>query len=348
MAKIKEFFHKWIANNIGYKILAVVFAFVLWLVILNTTDTNMTRTISNIPVTIINEEMVLDGTHVYTIESGETATIVVSGKRSIVNSLGVSDFTAIADFSELSLTNAIPIKIEISGEKARYSSSVTITQKTMSMVIKLEDMKEKTYDVQVSFVGTPSEDLLIEDAATVPAMVTLRAPESVIERVMSVQAIIDYATITGDGYYEVAPVLIDYAGKTIEQNADIYLDYKTVGVNVVTKAIKNVPVTITPIGVPDPSATYNGVSYSKNGITIKGSPEAVAAFNVLELPSNLLNIEGAKADVTVSVDITKYLPEGISVSGDTTSLTITASITPGKGIEEETENETVTEAEINY
>ncbi|MCQ2530825.1 MAG: hypothetical protein MJ086_06175 [Lachnospiraceae bacterium] len=352
MAKIKEFFKKWIANNIGYKILAVVFAFVLWLVILNTTDTTMTRTISNIPVTIMNEEMVLDGTHVYTIESGETATIVVSGKRSIINSLGVSDFMAIADFSELSLTNAVPIKIEISGEKVRYSSSVTITQKTMSMVINLEDMKEKTYDVQVNFVGTPSESLLVEDAATVPAMVTLRAPESVIESVTNVQAVLDYATITGDGIYEVVPILLDYSGKPVEQNADIYLDYKTVGVNVVTKAIKNVPVTIAPIGVPDPSATYNGVSYSKSGITIKGNPEAVEAFTVLELPSQLLNIEGAKEDVTVSVDVTQYLPEGISVTGDTTSLTITASITPGKSTEEETEaeteTETVTEAEITY
>ncbi len=342
MAKIKEFFNKWVLNNIGYKILALVFAFILWLVILNTTDPSMTRTITNIPVSIVNEELVLDGTHVYTIESGETATIVVSGKRSIVNSLSASDFVAFADFSELSLTNAVPIKIEISGDKVRYSNSVTITQKTMSMVIHLEDMKEKTYDVLVNFTGTPSEDLLVEDASTMPAMVTLRAPESVMEKVVSVQAIIDYSEIQGDGVYDVAPVLIDYAGKVVEQNADIYLDYPTVGINVVTKAIKLVPVTITPVGTPDPGSTYNGVSYSKNGITVKGSPEAIAGFSVIELPSQLLNIEGAKGDVTVSVDISQFLPEGITVSGETTSLTITASITPGKPAEEE---ETKTEAE---
>ena len=51
MAKIKAFLKKWIVNNIGFKILAVVFAFVLWLVILNTTDQETTRTITSIPVT---------------------------------------------------------------------------------------------------------------------------------------------------------------------------------------------------------------------------------------------------------------------------------------------------------
>ncbi len=345
MAKIKEFFKKWVLNNIGYKILAVVFAFVLWLVILNTTDQTMTRTISNIPVMILNEQMVMDGTHVYTIESGDTATVVVSGKRSIINNLNASDFLAVADFSELSITNAVPIKIEISGEKVRYSSSVTITQKTMSMVINLEDMKEKTFDVQTAFTGTAPEDLLIEDASTIPAMVTLRAPESVMEKITSIQAVLDYSVITGDGIYEVAPILIDYSGKIVDQNADIYLDYKTVGVSVVTKALKLLPISITPEGTPDLNSTFNGVSYSKNGVSVKGNKELLDALSSIELPSSLLNIEGAKEDVKITVDISQYLPEGVAVSGDNNMVTIVASITPGKPVDPEPETETETETD---
>jgi len=166
MTKVKAFLKKWIVNNIGYKILAIVFAFVLWLVILNTTDQDMTRTISNIPVTIENESVILDGTHVYTVEMGETATVVVSGKRSVINTLTPSDFSATVNFAELSLTNAVPIHIELTGEKARYANSVTINQKTMSMVINLEDVVEQTFDVQVSLRGEPKEGLIIEDADT--------------------------------------------------------------------------------------------------------------------------------------------------------------------------------------
>ena len=67
MSKVKMFLQKWIVNNIGFKILALVFAFVLWLVITNTTDPVTTRTITGIPVQIENESMVLDGSRVYTI-----------------------------------------------------------------------------------------------------------------------------------------------------------------------------------------------------------------------------------------------------------------------------------------
>ena len=99
MAKIRKFFQKWILNNIGFKILALIFAFVVWLVIMNTTDPVTTRTITGIPVEILNEDKVKDGEHVYTIVSGNTATIVVSGNRSIIGALSAADFRATADFS---------------------------------------------------------------------------------------------------------------------------------------------------------------------------------------------------------------------------------------------------------
>ncbi|MBR6349043.1 MAG: hypothetical protein IKR67_00695, partial [Lachnospiraceae bacterium] len=84
--KFKEILQKWVINNIGYKVLALVFAFVLWLVIVNLTDPTVSLTISNIDVEILNEDAVADGSHVYTIESGKVISVTVSGKRSIVSS----------------------------------------------------------------------------------------------------------------------------------------------------------------------------------------------------------------------------------------------------------------------
>lgn len=328
MTKVKAFLKKWILNNIGFKILALVFAFILWLVIMNTTDSEMTRTITNIPVTIENESVILDGTHVYTVTSGESTSVVITGKRSIVNTLSAADFSATANFEELSITNAVPITVELRGEKARYANSLIINQKTMSMVIHLEDVKEETFDVQVISTGEPPENLIIEDASTVPAMVTMRAPESVINSVASINAYIDYSQITGDTMVSVDPVIVDHDGKIIEQNQDISLDYEKININVITKTKKLVPVEIIPLGSPDPKYTLNGISYSKNGVTIKGDAESVGMIDVINLPSELLNIEGAKEDVTTTVNLTMYLPQGVTLFGDTESITVTASISP--------------------
>jgi len=337
MNKIKAFAKKWILNNIGLKILALVFAFLLWLVILNTTDIETTRTITNIPVTIENESLILDGTHVYTIMSGETASVVVTGKRSVVNTLSASDFSATANFQELSITNAVPIKVELQGEKAKYANSLTITQKTMSMVIHLEDVKEEVFDVKVVSTGAEPENMIVEDAATVPAMVTLRAPESVINSVESINAYVDYSQLTGDTQVNVPPVIVDHDGKMIEQTEDITLDYDVVTVNIITKTKKLVPIEITPVGSPAENYVLNGISYSKNGVTVKGNAEIINALEVIRLPGELLNIEGAKSDVTINVDIENYLPQGVTLFGDTGSITITASISQK---EKETEEET--------
>ncbi|MBO4687675.1 MAG: hypothetical protein J5636_04110 [Clostridiales bacterium] len=330
MTKIKAFLKKWIINNIGFKILAVVFAFVLWLVIMNTTDTQTTRTISNIPVTIENEEAIMDGTHVYTIESGETATVVVSGKRSVVNTLNPSDFTAVANFEELSITNAVPIKVELTGDKARYANAITVNQKTMSMVINLEDVTERVFDVQVVLKGDTPENLIVEDASTTPAMVTLTAPESIVNRVDRIVVEVDAAEITGDMQLQLDPILYDFNGRIIQQNTETYLNHEQITVNVITETTKLVPISITPIGTPDEKSVLNGISYSKTGVTLKGSSDVIQGIDTLELPGELLNIEGAKEDVKITVNLADYLPYGVSIYGDTSSITITASITRQK------------------
>ncbi len=342
MSKVKTFLQKWIVNNLGYKILAVVIAFVLWLVITNTIDPVTSRTVSNIPVEILNEESVLDGTHVYTIMSGKNATVVVSGNRSIVGSLKASDFVATADFSELSITNAVPIKVELTGEKARYASSVTISLKTNSMVISLENMAEKGLDVEVQFTGQAPEDILIEDAAASPARVTLHAPESIIDTAERAVVLVNYSEVTGDVTLKKKPIIYDSSGALIELGDDIYLDESKVAVNITTTGIKSVPVSIEALGTPADGYELSGITCSKTSISIRGDEKTLEKISELKLPSDLLNINGSRRDVSITIDLEAYLPEGVTLYGDTGTITIVATISR---VEQETSSEEESETE---
>ena len=62
------------------------------------------------------------------------------------------------------------------------------------------------------------------------------------------------------------------------------------------------------------------------------------------LPQTLLNIQAAKEDVSITVNIQDYLPQGVTIYGDTGTVTITATISPIEAdTEDATEEETTDE-----
>ena len=66
---------KKLTNNIGLKIASVILAVLIWLVVLNVSDPDKTITISNIPITFINENAITGQDKVYEIASGKAATL---------------------------------------------------------------------------------------------------------------------------------------------------------------------------------------------------------------------------------------------------------------------------------
>ncbi len=326
MTKIKEFLQKWVVHNIGYKIGALAFAFVLWLVVVNINDPTITRTIMNIPVNIVHEEKVLDGSRVYTIESGETASISISGNRSIVSNLTADDFLAEADFSELSITNAVPISVELTGNSSRFAGSVNITLRTTSMIITIEDMDEKNIPVEGVVSGTPANNVVVEDVSTSPAQVTLRAPKSVIKAAEKAVAYVDAKNVTEDIIVNCNLVIMNSQGDVIKQTGDISLSESTVAVQVITSHAKTVDVSIEPLGTPATGMECTGITYSKENITIRGAKNIISEIETITLPSELLSIEDKSEDVSITVDLSKYLPDGVVLNSDSTTITITATI----------------------
>ena len=54
-----------LTNNVGIKVIAVIIAAIIWLAVVNINDPEKTITIYNIPITITDEEVLLDQDMVY-------------------------------------------------------------------------------------------------------------------------------------------------------------------------------------------------------------------------------------------------------------------------------------------
>ena len=97
----------------GMKVLSVSIAIFIWLLVANTNDPVVTKRFTDIPVDIINEEALTDLGYAYEVTEGDEVTITVKGKNSIVGTLSISDFRAVADFSKLSEVDAVPIDVTV-------------------------------------------------------------------------------------------------------------------------------------------------------------------------------------------------------------------------------------------
>ena len=345
MTKIKAFFKKWIINNIGYKIAAVIFAFILWLIILNVTDPDATKTISNIAVTIENEDAVLDGTCIYEIVSGKTTSITVSGSRSIISGLSSEDFIASVDFEELSTENTVLISVELTGDMSKYSSKVDITVKTTTMVINIDEITTLKVPVEVKFTGESSDNETIDSVSVTPEYVTVTAPQSVLDTVDSVVAYVDYSDIDDDTSVRSQIGIYDAEGNEVDLGSYGSVDCSSVLVEVDASYTKTVS-----IYMEDPDDTtadgyeFASLQYSMVTVTIKGSRDIIESIDTIEIPSALLDLTDATSNVSVSVYIADYLPEDVIVYGDSSKVVITAVVTESETTTaQETEEETTQE-----
>ena len=335
--KFKAFIKKWVFKNIGYKIVALVFAFVLWLVILNVTDPDISKTITNIPVTIENEDAVLDGTQVYEVISGQYTSVTVTGSRSVIGSLTADDFTATVDFSELSITNAVLITVELTGDMSKYSSKVDIEIKTTSMVISIDEITTVKIPVEVQYTGVIATNMIIDSTSVTPQYVEITAPASVLETITSVVAYVDYADVDGSTSIRADANIYDSDGNTVELGSYGSVDYSNVLIDIEASFIKTVS-----IHMDDPDDNtqsgyeFDSLSYSVESVTIKGSADLLETIDTIEIPSSLLDLTDAKSNVSVSVSLADYLPEGVSIYNDISRVVITANIVE---TEEETDDE---------
>lgn len=314
---------KRITNNFGLKLLAAVFAIVLWLVVVNVEDPEKTKGFT-IPVTIENADYLSDMGKTYQVlNNSDTITISVTAKRSIISELSESDFSAVANMENISedLT-AVPVTVTAS----RYASQIEINKRVATLKINVENLETKQYSVTVTTTGTPASNCYVESAVADPEKITVTGPESVLDQIASVQAVVDVSQASEDIATNSTVTLLDEDGETIAQDR-LTLNRSVVAVDVSISMGKTVPLKITTNGNPADGYRFTEGSCSVSEVKLTGSPDILGAISEIEISGSQMNIAGAVADQTVSVDLTKFLPEGVSLaSGQSKTVTVTLKI----------------------
>lgn len=314
---------KKLTNNLGYKILSVVFAIMLWLTVLNVSDPQKTATISNIPITILNENAVTGQDMVYKITSGKTATVEVTGPRTIIDSLEASSFEATVDLSKLSITNALQVDVEL--VTASYRSKVDIDVKT-TMRIEVEELLEDEFAVEVNYKaqGTLPDGYVVHETSLDVEKVKVKAPVSTMNKIAKVAVQIDLSGQTDDFQVTEKLYAYDARGNVLDAEAnDITFEVLTSKVDVVIYSVKQIPVIYEIAEENYENTIFVGTELSREHITIKGRKEALDTISELKLDTSALQISEEQEQYELTYDVQSLLPAGVYLYGDVKNVTIT-------------------------
>ena len=308
-----------LTNNIGLKFLAVLIALVLWLAIVNVNDPEKTITVSNIPISVTNENAITSRDMVYNVKSEQYLNITVSGKRSIVSNLSAEDFRATASLKELSKVNSIPV--DVTTKNASLGRKITIVkQSAQTILVDVENVEEKDFtDLVVEYTGKVADGYVAGLSLMSTDEVTVKAPTSIIDKIKKV-AVRCSLEGTNTNISKKCPVILyDKNDKEIKSD-EIELSDKKIRVNVNVLRAKQVPISTInkdELGKPADGYVVDDVILSSDSITVYGSEESLDSIESLDIQDDI-DVSDAKGDVTQNIDVTGKLPKGLSVSGEST------------------------------
>ena len=158
---------KRLTGNLGLKILALLFAVILWIAVINLDDPKISKPFT-IGVTVENENFISSMGKYYEIDSDSmNVTFNVMGKRSIINQLNNSDFKATADMRQIIIgetENVVPVEITAQ----RSVNQISISKRAQRIRVNLEDLMRKTFIIQPVSQGEPAEGYALDDMDVTP------------------------------------------------------------------------------------------------------------------------------------------------------------------------------------
>jgi YbbR domain-containing protein len=281
-------------NNVGYRILAVCLAFLLWYFVAGQTDPLAKQTYAR-PV-----ELRPSTTQLVSTTTLPEVTITISGTKDLVQSLQEQDIHTYVDVSDqtagvcyLPIQTSVPDNIRV---LSIYPQTVQVS---------LDYQESKKLPVKVVLQGTPAPGFMTLDPAVTPDVVTVSGPSGLLAGLQDVQAVVNTNGVNTNITSTVSLQVAD-SGDKLELNpkeAAVVVPVAPSGI------VKNVPVLADVRGTPGVDQTVKSVAVEPNKVALTGSQDVLTGL--VSVYTKPVDISGATGQVVEDVDL--VLPPGVSL-----------------------------------
>ena len=300
-----------IFENIGLKLFALAFAIVLWLLVTNINDPVSRMTISNVQVRLLNTDLITKQGDVYSVldDSDIVPVVTVTAKRSIIDALDKDDIVATADVNDLSSLDTVEIRFS----SYKFNNEIdSIEGSTENVKLSIEKKLTSTFTLKTATAGKLASGYELGSVIPEQNQVRVSGPQSVVSSISEATATVDISGATGSisTYSDIR--LLDSSGNPVDTQT-LTMNINSVKVNVVVLPVKTIPVQVTTSGSPADGYLATGkITADPETVSIAGKSSVLQTIESLQIPGSAVDISGADSDVTRTLDVSCFLPEGVT------------------------------------
>lgn len=304
-------------NNLGLKVIAVLFAFFLWWTVVNIDDPVKTQKYTT-EVTVLNPEVITNNGKSYQIvDNTKNIVVTVKARRKVLEQIKASNIVATADLKERQDTS-VPIRISIQGFEGSY---IEASANPRNIQVQVEDTQKKTFPISVVTTGTVRDGYVLDKTNTVavPQSIDISGPKSSLGRINRVVAKVDVSELWNDTELKAELIYYDSADNIIDQslltsNCDIN------GVSVKVKLLQTKKVLVkfdtSQIATAD-GYVFKEIEVEPQYIEVAGASATLSTIQALEVGADALKREGLTKNEEVLINMADYLPDGVILADDT-------------------------------
>lgn len=290
-------------HNTGLKVTSLIFAMILWGVVMSQTNPARTKMVYDVPVELTGLDT-LNGRGLSLATEAEELPATVDVKLEVpmddLSRVSTDNVSATLDFSRIMATGEHELVVEL---RTSYGDAISSTISRVD--VEIESLTTSIVPVQVTTVGVLDENLRLGKIVTSPAQFQITGPETDVNRVAAAVVEVDLSTVTADFNRSLVYTLVDENYEPVQS------------VNITSTIGNSASVSIPVYPVEEKAITFESSTtgllkegYYLDGIEIAPDTVRVAAtqsvLDALEsIPVSTIDLEGVSESFTVTLPLKK-------------------------------------------
>lgn len=308
MKKKKLSLNKLFQNNKFLIILSLVISTITWVYMSMGTTNDTTVTISNIPIQIeLPDQLVNNGLQVFS-DTEQTATVTVTGSRSVLGSISTKDITVTAATNGIDSAGTYQISLSAvkTNPSANFQIISTVTPSNVNVIV--DYLRETSFPIQENVVYKVA-DGYYASTSLASKNITVSGPQTEIAKIAKVSASAELDGILDDSTSATADILLyDKSGNRISTDL-LKMEFGTVEASISVLPEKTVKV------VPEFMNKPEGLNLGDDMLSVE--PSEILLAGPKKVLDNTKSIKLESIDfATLSNKRYEYNDQGINIPTD--------------------------------